>query len=100
VVETAFGFHIIRMARVQPAQVKSSHILIVPKLDSGDVARARLVADTVIQKWRSGTPYDTLVKYYHDAVELKGLADGTVVDSLQEEYRIAFDGVKKGQLTQ
>src|ERR1019366_10610521 len=31
VVETAFGFHIIRIARGQPAQVKSSHILIVPK---------------------------------------------------------------------
>ena len=100
VVETAFGFHIIRIDRGQPAQVKSSHILIVPKLDSGDVARARLVADTVIRKWRSGTPYDTLVKYYHDPVELKSLPDASPVDSLPEEYRNAFDGVKKGQLTQ
>src|ERR1019366_4232867 len=100
VVETAFGFHIIRMARVQPAQVKSSHILIVPKLDSGDVARARLVADTVIRKWRSGTPYDTLVKDYHDPVELKSLPDASPLGSLPEEYRNAFDGVKKGQLTQ
>jgi peptidyl-prolyl cis-trans isomerase SurA len=100
VVETAFGFHIIRIDRVQPAQVKASHILIVPKLDSGDVARARLVADTVIQKWRSGTPYDSLVKYYHDPAELRSLPDGYPVDSLPEEYRNALDGVKKGQLTQ
>jgi peptidyl-prolyl cis-trans isomerase SurA len=100
VIETAFGFHIIRIDRVQPAQVKGSHILIIPKLDSADVARARLVADTVILKWRSGTPYDSLVKFYHDPAELKSMPDGYPLDSLPEEYRNALDGVKKGQLTQ
>jgi len=99
IVETSFGFHVIRIDRVQPAQVKASHILIIPKLDSNDVARERLVADTVIQKWRSGTPYDTLVKYYHDPAELRSLPDGYPVDSLPDEYKRAFDGVKKGQLT-
>jgi peptidyl-prolyl cis-trans isomerase SurA len=100
VVETAFGFHVIRIDRVQPAQVKSSHILIIPHTDSLDVARAMLVADTVIQKWRTGTPYDTLVKYYHDPIEERGEPDGFLVDSLPEEYRAALADVKKGQLTQ
>ncbi len=99
VVETAFGFHIIRIDRVQPAQVKASHILIIPHLDSADVARARLTADTVISKWRTGTPYDTLVKYYHDPSELRSLPDGYPVDSLPEEYRNGLDGVKRGQLS-
>ena len=99
VVETAFGFHVIRIDRVQPAQVKSSHILIVPHLDSTDVARAQLVADTVIKKWRSGTSYDSLVKYYHDASEEKSEPDGFLVDSLPEEYRTALADVKKGQLS-
>jgi peptidyl-prolyl cis-trans isomerase SurA len=98
-VETSFGFHIIRIDRVQPAQVKASHILIIPKIDSADEARARLVADTVVQKWHTGTPYDTLVKYYHDPVELKIFPDGYALDSLPVEYREALVGVKKGQLT-
>jgi peptidyl-prolyl cis-trans isomerase SurA len=99
VVETGYGFHIIRIDRVQPGQVKSSHILIIPKLDSADVARAALVADTVIQKWRSGTPYDTLAKYYHDPDELKAWPLSPIDTTLPEEYRNAFADVKKGQLT-
>jgi peptidyl-prolyl cis-trans isomerase SurA len=99
VVETAFGFHVIRIDRVQPAQVKSSHILIIPHTDSLDVVRAGLVADTVVQKWRSGTPYDSLVKYYHDPIEERGEPDGFLVDSLPEEYRAALADVKKGQLS-
>jgi peptidyl-prolyl cis-trans isomerase SurA len=99
VVESSFGFHIIRIDRVQPAQVKASHILIIPHLDTADVTRALLTADTVLQKWRSGTPYDTLVKYYHDPAELKSVPDGYPVDTLPPEYRAAMEGVKKGQLT-
>jgi peptidyl-prolyl cis-trans isomerase SurA len=98
-IETSFGFHIIRIDRVQPAQVKSSHILIIPKLDSADVARAQLAADTVIQKWRSGTPYDTIVKYYHDPAEEKSEPEGYPVDSLPLEYRDALADVRKGQLS-
>lgn len=100
VIESPFGFHIIRIDRVRPAEVKASHILIIPKLDSADVARARLVADTVIRKWRTGTPYDTLVKYYHDPVEERSEPDGFLVDSLPPEYRAALEDVKKGQLSQ
>jgi peptidyl-prolyl cis-trans isomerase SurA len=100
VIESAFGFHIIRIDRVQPSQVKSSHILIIPKLDSSDVARAKLTADTVITKWRSGTPYDSLVKYYHDPAELTGVPEPYPVDSLPEEYRNGIVDVKKGQLSQ
>ena len=100
VIETTFGFHIIRIDRVQPAQVKSSHILIIPHLDSADVARAQLVADTVVTKWRSGTPYDSLVKYYHDPAELKTVPLSPNDTTIPVEYRNAFEGVKKGQLTQ
>ena len=96
---TPFGFHIIRIDRVLPAQVKASHILIIPKTDSADVARARLIADTVILKWRSGTPYDSLVKYYHDPDETRIQSEIAIDSTMPEEYRNAIDGVKKGQLT-
>ena len=66
VVETAFGYHIIRVDRVNPAEVKARHILIAPKIDSNDVARARLEADSVQVAWLAGAPFDSLAKKHHD----------------------------------
>jgi len=66
VVETAFGFHIIRVDRVQPGEVKARHILIAPKVDSADVTRAHLEADSVVAAMRAGAPFDSLAKKHHD----------------------------------
>ncbi|HEY2067761.1 MAG TPA: peptidylprolyl isomerase [Gemmatimonadaceae bacterium] len=66
VIETAFGYHIIRVDRVQPGEVKARHILISPKIDSADVARAKLEADSVAAAWRAGAPFDSLAKKHHD----------------------------------
>jgi peptidyl-prolyl cis-trans isomerase SurA len=67
IVETAFGYHIIRVDRVQPAEVKARHILIRPKIDSADVERARLEADSVYASWKGGASYDSLLAKHHDA---------------------------------
>ena len=66
VVETPFGFHIIRVDRAQPAEVKARHILISPKVDSLDVARARLEADSIVVALKAGLPFDSLAKKHHD----------------------------------
>jgi peptidyl-prolyl cis-trans isomerase SurA len=100
IVETVFGFHLIKVDRIQPAEVKARHILIVPDIDSADVALARVRADSVLRLWKGGTPYDTLLARYHDNSELKSFPDGYVVDSLPAEYQKAMAGVKSGQFTQ
>jgi peptidyl-prolyl cis-trans isomerase SurA len=100
VVETSFGFHIIKVDRVKPTEVKARHILIIPKRDSADVIRARLVADTALRLWKSGALYDTVAARYHDNAELRGIPDGVAVDSLPEIYRKAVEGLKVGQFTQ
>ncbi len=66
VIETPFGYHIIRVDRVQPGEVKARHILISPKVDSADVARARLEADSVAAAWKAGATFDSLAKKHHD----------------------------------
>jgi peptidyl-prolyl cis-trans isomerase SurA len=66
VIETAFGYHIIRVDRVQPGEVKARHILIAPRIDSSDVARAKLEADSVVAAWRAGASFDSLAKKHHD----------------------------------
>lgn len=66
VVETAFGFHIIRVDRVQAGEVRAHHILIAPVIDSVDVARAKLEADSVAAAWQRGAAFDSLAKKHHD----------------------------------
>ncbi|MEN9507991.1 MAG: hypothetical protein RLZZ621_554 [Gemmatimonadota bacterium] len=95
VVETSFGFHIMRVDRVQPAEVKARHILIRPDVDSTDEARARTTADSVAKAWRSGGSYDSLsVKYHDDA----GGEEKTIPEyprsELPEPYRNALEGAK------
>jgi peptidyl-prolyl cis-trans isomerase SurA len=66
VIETPFGFHIIRVDRVQPGEVKARHILIAPRVDSLDLRRARLEADSVAAAWKAGAAFDSLAKKHHD----------------------------------
>ncbi len=99
VVETSFGFHIIRVDRVQPAEVRSRHILIAAKLDSADVERTKVIADSVLQRWRAGSAYDSLAARYHDPAEERSLLDGFPVDSLPESYREAIAGVGLREFT-
>ncbi len=42
--------------------MKARHILISPKVDSADVARARVEADSVLGALRAGASFDSLAK--------------------------------------
>ena len=66
VVETCYGFHIIRVDRVQPGEAKSRHILIRPTIDSADIRAGRVSADSVAGAWRRGVSFDSLAKQHHD----------------------------------
>jgi peptidyl-prolyl cis-trans isomerase SurA len=99
VIETSFGYHIIRVDRVQAAEVKARHILIAPAIDSADVARAKAEADSVAAQWRRGAPYDSLVAKHHDATEEKGVLQPFPRDSLPPSYVAALSGAKAGDIT-
>lgn len=99
VFRTAFGWHIVRVDRVQPAEVRARHILIRPRIDSADVERARLRADSVTMLWRQGTAYDSLVASYHDKAEERLVPDFELAQ-LPESYRTAFEGVQIGSVTE
>lgn len=95
VVETGHGFHIIRVDRVQPGEVKSRHILVKPTIDSADVERARVEADSVARRWQAGVPFDTLVKQHHDPLEETSILTPIPRDTaLPPSYREAFAGKK------
>jgi peptidyl-prolyl cis-trans isomerase SurA len=99
VIETAFGYHIIRVDRVQAAEVKARHILIAPEIDSADIAAAKVEADTVAAQWRRGVSYDSLVAKHHDQTEEKGVLQPYPRDSLPVSYTGALVGAKAGTIT-
>jgi peptidyl-prolyl cis-trans isomerase SurA len=100
VVQTAYGFHIIRVDRVQPGEVKAHQILIVPKLDSSDFARTQKLADSVAALWKAGVPFDSLAKKYHDygGKEETSILTPFWRDSLPTSYQKAFLLRKAGDI--
>ena len=99
VVETPFGFHIIKVDRVQPAEVKVRHILIRPAIDSGAIAAAQAEANAVADSLRKGVPFDSLSRRHHDPMELRGAFDPWERSQLPPEYAAALDGKKAGDIT-
>jgi peptidyl-prolyl cis-trans isomerase SurA len=99
VVETSFGYHIIRVDKVQPAEVKARHILIQFKVDSTDEKRVMKVADSVATAWRAGENFDTLSAHYHDEAngEQRSVPD-FARDSLPQTYHDAVMGHKVGDI--
>ncbi|MFN8573924.1 MAG: peptidylprolyl isomerase [Gemmatimonadaceae bacterium] len=97
VVETAYGYHIIKVDRVKPAEVKARHILIKPAYDSADARRAATLADSVLKAWKGGSPYDSLVAKFHDSDELPGSLDPFPREQLPESYKTALKDVKSNE---
>jgi peptidyl-prolyl cis-trans isomerase SurA len=100
VIESPLGYHLIVVERAQPAEVKWRQILITPKIDSVDVARARVRADSVVALWKGGTPFDTLTRRYHDFAhhEETALLVPFVRDSLPPSYQQALTGHAAGDI--
>ena len=98
-VETAFGFHIIRVDRVQPAEVKVRHILITPTIDSADVEATRVRADSVYNAWKGGADFNALAATYHDRRGgEQSVIPEVAQDSLPASYAAAITGRKQGDI--
>jgi peptidyl-prolyl cis-trans isomerase SurA len=99
VFETPFGYHILKVDRVQSGEVKARHILIAPTIDSADIAAARTEAQLVANQLRNGAAFDSLVAKHHDPAEEKGILQPFVRDSLPASYATAIAGKKAGEVT-
>jgi peptidyl-prolyl cis-trans isomerase SurA len=84
-VESPFGFHIIQVERVQPAEVQARHILLVPDIDSVHVERARTTAEAVRKALAAGAPFDSLQRLHHDPSAEREAKD-VPVTKLPENY--------------
>lgn len=69
IVETPFGFHLIKLERVRGAERQARHILVQPAMTDEDIGRAELTAQLVVEELRDGTPVDSLIEAYGDPTE-------------------------------
>lgn len=96
-VETPFGFHVIQVQRIQPAEVQARHILIMPEIEAADADSADSLAQRVAAQLRQGAPFDSLAKLYHDPGEERE-ADNVPVTGLPDEYKEGLGAADSGQV--
>jgi peptidyl-prolyl cis-trans isomerase SurA len=94
-VESPFGFHIIQVERVQPAEVQARHILLVPEIDSAHVGSARALAESVRKALESGARFDSLQRIHHDR-SAEREADNVPLDKLPENYSTVIGTADSG----
>jgi peptidyl-prolyl cis-trans isomerase SurA len=97
VVETPFGFHIIQVERIEPAEIKARHILFAPEVTDTDLAAAQARADSAAGAMRAGAPLDSLLRFYHDPLE-QSLFEDVPPENLPEALRTAVQGALPGDI--
>jgi peptidyl-prolyl cis-trans isomerase SurA len=97
IVETSFGFHIIKVDRVRGPERLARHILIRPELTAADQAQTRERAEEVAAALRAGAPLDSLVEAEHDPAEQVRIGPA-LQDSLPSPYRARLRGVDTGEV--
>ncbi len=96
-VRSPFGYHIIQVQRVEPAEVQARHILISPKIADEDRARARRIAARVVGELREGKPFDSLQRVFHDPQE-QTVIENFPIQQLPETYKPVFEEASPGQV--
>lgn len=97
VVETPFGFHIIRVDRIKGPERQARHILIKPDITPDDEARTLERAQEVAAVLRNGAPIDSLIDAAHNDAEQSHVGPA-LQDSLPEPYRTELRGTQEGQV--
>lgn len=86
IVETQFGFHILQLIERRGNTINVRHILLQPKISSGDLLRARITLDSLAQEIRQGriTFEEAALKYSDGTSKSQG---GVVTNPLMRSPR-------------
>jgi len=66
IVETEFGYHIIKIERSRGGEKRGRHILVMPEMTEADIQTARDTASMVLEQVKNGEPMELLFERYSD----------------------------------
>ncbi len=109
VIETKFGYHIIQAIQRKGEEVNARHILIMPKVYSGDVELAQKLMDSIIQLVKMDSmPFEKAAKLFSSDEATKssggyigsgGLGNTHIpVDELNKELNINVQSLNVGEI--
>jgi len=99
IVESPFGYHIIKLEKVRGAERSARHILIKPKLTPEDTVLAYQRAQEVAAKMKDGSvPFDSLVARYNDPTEQQTKVGPYPKDKLPPPYDSELAKASTGQI--
>lgn len=96
-VETGFGYHVIQVERIEPAEVKARHILFAPGITDENRAAAGARADSVAAALRAGAPFDSLLRLHHAPLE-QSLYDAVAQTDLPPALQTALEASTPGEI--
>jgi peptidyl-prolyl cis-trans isomerase SurA len=110
IIETQFGFHIIQLIERRGNTINARHILLIPKVSSDDLLKARMRLDSVATEIRSGSiSFEDAARRYgtNDNAKQGGAvtnpADGSNrfdADAVRERYyAVGISGMDEGQVS-
>jgi peptidyl-prolyl cis-trans isomerase SurA len=94
-VETSFGYHLIQVQRIQPAEIQARHILIMPDVTQENADSALALANRVHAALVAGAPFDSLQRLYHDPAEEKQ-AEEVPANQLPDEFKSGIGDADSG----
>jgi len=110
IVETKFGFHIIQLIERRGNMLNARHILLVPKVSSDDLLRARVKLDSLAAEIRNGSiSFEEAARLHSTAANAKqggtvtnpndgsGRLDKTLIDELY--YNVGITGMDEGRIS-
>ncbi len=97
VVETAVGFHIIKLERIRGNERFARHILIRPEMTDADAERTEQLVDEIASALGAGADPDSLINRYGDPQERATLSNFPL-DRLPGDYSTAVRDAQVGDL--
>jgi peptidyl-prolyl cis-trans isomerase SurA len=97
IVETEFGFHIIKLERTRGPERQARHILIRPDITQADIDRARTRADSVAGAIRAGASAPDLAARYDTPDQARFQSD-VPLDRLPPVFVTSLEGAQAGTI--
>lgn len=100
VVETIFGYHVIKVEKVRFAERQARHILIRPRTGSADLTATRVLASELAERAGAGEDFQAIVDEYHDALlpDSATVPRNQIAQLLPPAYLSALSGRSAGEV--